>query len=494
MPARNDAFQTAAQANATEIELKLALSADAVAKLPRLAPLARRAATHLRLNNIYFDTPDQQLRQQGVALRLRQDGKRWLQTLKTAGNADGALTRRGEWESEVASGNLDAAALAHTPWLELDADGALFAALVPCFNTTFDRTLWAVRRRDGSVVEVALDLGQITAGAASAPIAELELELKKGSAAALFALAHEFAQHIALLPASASKAQRGYALAAGVLDAPRMAQPPALHDDLLLADAAQRVLTEMLAQFTENLIALRERDAPELVHQARVGWRRFRSGLKLFAPVLRDTPLPDTAALRGVLVPLGRWRDLDVATLETLPRIAHVYAGQSAARRKQWAALQDALFEARISVRVAARQALDTPAVGAALLALTQWVYTLPAHENDAHLKRWAQQRVKRLRERMAQALAEPGDVELEHRARILAKRARYSIESLAEVLPKDKARHWRKQATAAQSSIGADLDVVRAAQLAAAFGVDESLVAFLNGVALGQRSRAAKP
>ncbi|MGL4574434.1 MAG: CHAD domain-containing protein [Burkholderiaceae bacterium] len=489
MAAKNVALQ-----HATEIELKLAVSADAIAKLPRLAPLARRTATQLRLNNIYFDTPDQKLRQQGIALRLRQDGKRWLQTLKTAGGIDGALTQRGEWESEVAGGKLDATVLAHTPWLEMDADGALFAALVPCFATTFDRTLWTVRRRDGSVVEVALDLGHITAGAASAPIAELELELKKGSAEALFALAHEFARHIVVLPASASKAQRGYALAAGVLDAPRMAQPPALQDDLPLTAAAQRVLTEMLAQFTENLIALREREAPELVHQARVGWRRFRSALKLFAPVLRDAPPPDTTALRGVLVPLGRWRDLDVATLETLPRIAHVYTGQNAARRAQWAALQDALVEARISARVAVRHALNTPAVGATLLALTQWVHGLPAHEHDAQLKRWAQQRVKRLRARMSEALAQPGDVELEHRARILAKRARYRIESLAAVLPHDKAKHWRKQATAAQSSIGADLDVVRAAELAAAFGVDESLVAFLNGVALGQRSRAAKP
>jgi hypothetical protein len=36
--------------------------------------------------------------------------------------------------------------------------------LAPIFVTTFERTSWLVRRRDGSVVEVALDVGQIAVG------------------------------------------------------------------------------------------------------------------------------------------------------------------------------------------------------------------------------------------------------------------------------------------------------------------------------------------
>jgi inorganic triphosphatase YgiF len=495
MPAPKDALPSAPEAQTAEIEIKLALSAEAAAQIVRAAPLARRTPLHLRLNNTYFDTPDQQLRQRAIALRLRQEGRRWLQTLKTAGEAHSALTARGEWETAVKGHVLDAAALADTPWRAVDPDGVLFAQLAPCFTSTFARTAWTVRQRDGSVIEVALDMGQIKAGDATAPIAELELELKKGKPAALFALARVLAAQVCMLPASASKAQRGYALAAGVLTAPHTAQPPELRNDLPPVAAAQKVLAEMLTQCTENLIALREHEAPELVHQARVGWRRFRSGLKLFAPLLQDAPPPDTAALRALLVPLGRWRDLDVAINETLPRVAGSFVAGNAARRRQWSALQDALFESRVAARAAVRLALGKPAIGSTLLALTEWISMLPAPQvHDDPLKEWAQHRVKRLRKRMEQALATAGDDEQQHRARIIAKRTRYGIESLATVLPKDKARLWRKQAAAVQSSIGADLDMVRAAQLAAALGADESLIAFLHGVAFGQRSRSAKP
>ena len=76
-----------------EVELKLSLpSLDPSGLLTRLAKLpvlARRKPTHYRMHNVYYDTPEQFLRQQGVALRLRRvgsgTGTQWLQTLKTGG-------------------------------------------------------------------------------------------------------------------------------------------------------------------------------------------------------------------------------------------------------------------------------------------------------------------------------------------------------------------------------------------------------------------------
>ncbi|HSN80739.1 MAG TPA: inorganic triphosphatase, partial [Rhodoferax sp.] len=304
-----------------EIELKLCLpGADPAGLVKRLANmplLARRKSSQQPLYNIYFDTPDQLLRQQGAVLRLRRVGSeanpQWLQTLKTGASNASALSRRGEWETAVAGQALDLAALHGTNWSELDRDGSLFERLVPSFVTRFERTLWLVRRRDGSVVEVALDIGHIEADGKQAPICELELELKTGLPPALFEIARELARTLAVLPANLSKAQRGFLLAQDAVHLPQRAQTPRLDVRLNKTELAQVLLREMFAQFTQNLDALRMSDDPEVVHQARIGWRRFKSALRLFRKTLAAAEIPSWSELRLLLTALGEMRNLDVA-------------------------------------------------------------------------------------------------------------------------------------------------------------------------------------
>src|SRR5665647_1163476 len=138
---------------AEEIELKLALPThdplSLAKRLARTPVLARRKPTQLHLYNVYYDTPGQVLRQQRVALRLRCVGSAqkptWLQTLKTGGSFDSALSQRGEWERPVPHAALSLAALQNTPWSNLDPTGAVFRAMAPVFVTTFERTVWRVR-------------------------------------------------------------------------------------------------------------------------------------------------------------------------------------------------------------------------------------------------------------------------------------------------------------------------------------------------------------
>lgn len=70
-----------------------------------------------------------------------------------------------------------------------------------------------MRLRGGAAIEVALDVGVIAADGRTAPVCELELELLSGAPEALFRLAGQIARRVAVLPLSASKAQRGFALA-----------------------------------------------------------------------------------------------------------------------------------------------------------------------------------------------------------------------------------------------------------------------------------------
>ena len=206
-----------------ELELKLALDADAVAILPTLAPLSKSAVERLDMRNLYFDTPDRALENARMALRIRRFGTTIVQTVKTAGQGSGGLHQRGEWEWTLDSDQLDTHALVHLaqqeaqryPELACLASLEVVEQLVPVYTTDFVRHAWQLTLEDGSQIEAALDQGAIHSGPHSLPIRELELELKHGNTEALWILARRFSEHVALRPANASKAQRAVALCEG---------------------------------------------------------------------------------------------------------------------------------------------------------------------------------------------------------------------------------------------------------------------------------------
>lgn len=483
-----------------EIELKLALPTSdpstLAKRLARTPALARRTATRQHLHNVYYDTPEQTLRRARVALRVRRVGTeaepQWLQTLKMGGSSDSALSQRGEWETPLSNETLSAKALKATPWSDLDPDGKLFKALVPAFVTSFERTSWQVARRDGSVIEVALDLGQVVAGDKTAAICELELELLSGSPVALFELAQQIARTVAVLPVNTSKAGQGYALAQNSLDRPLQARPPVLDREMPLLDAARRVLREMFGQFTSNLHVLRTSDNPEVVHQARVGWRRFKSALQLFKPVLANTAAPSWDALAPLLICLGELRDLDVACSSTLPQLANAYTAGSPEREQLWLAMMQDLVAATDLQRKTVRYALQEPTVGAALLATTQWLEGIPPSTRSSSdpdqpgqsLRPWARSRMARLHEQFKLSRKNIRTPEDEHRVRLLAKRMRYGLEALGSLLPPKRAQRWHAQAISLQTNIGAQRDVQQAATRVAGLQADRGLVEFLRGVA----------
>jgi inorganic triphosphatase YgiF len=502
-----------------EIELKLRLVGmspqQALQRMARLPSLARRPRHSQWLLNRYFDTPDLALHAQRCALRLRQVSEHppgagiaqpgttpWIQTLKTAGTSAGGLSQRGEWESAVPSGQLSLEALEHTAWPQLDPDGQRFPTLQPCFETECQRTTWRVRKRDGSLIEVALDIGSVNAGGRSEVLMELELELLKGSPATLFALAAECATHLPLLPSDTSKAERGYRLARGTPPEPVKARATDLARHALPWQVAPPVFTEVLSHFTRNLEGLLQFDAPEWVHQTRVAWRRWRSLNRLLAPWLPDAP--DRTPLHPLLEALGRQRDLDVVLHDTLPAWAHTYthsgsATPDAQRLAEWNTALDRLSAGAQAQRTALRQALADPAVGLCLLALTQWTHHLTyidrwpcAMPKAAATERgWAAHRMKRWHSKtqalLHAAQGAQGSDPLLHDARLWAKRTRYVSEALAHTLPpkaQKQARRWSRQASEWQTRIGLERDLFNAVHCLEGVGAEPRLVGFVQGLA----------
>ena len=486
-----------------KIELKLALldadPASLTTQLTNLPMLAKRKFTHRHLHTTYFDTPNHHLRKAKMALQLRRFGTDvrplWVQTYETGDQGDSALSQRGEWGKSLAGDALEQSMLQNTPWADFDPDGAIFGALQVCFVADFEQTLWQVRKRDGSKVEIWLDIGYINIGNKTTPICELKLALCSGQPAALFAVARTIAHSMSVMPLTVSKAARGYALAQNALELPRRAQPPRLARALTLTEAAPCVLKEMFFQFTTNLVALRTSDDLEVVHQARVGWRRFKSALRLFKPILNPDTRPSLQPLQKLLDLLSELRELDVVRTDTLPPLHHAFTNGESRRTKVWQAMTRILAQTTSDKRQALRHALHEPILGTALLGITQWLETrvaVNAHgseviEQQPALTHWARRRLVRLHAQLKLALQAPANVENLHLARIAAKRQRYAIDTLRPLLHRKRAKRWYRHALTLQNDLGAERDLVRAGEILGQLKVDRGVVEFLRGVAAGK-------
>jgi len=195
---------------ATELEIKLTLSEPAqrqaldwLLALPDAKKGARKT-----LVNRYYDTPNALLNQAKAALRVRQAGDRYIQTLKTRGEFVNGAHQRQEWEWDLSGPELDLSLLEQTP-LHNQVD---LSDLELAFETNFERQIVMLSEGDNEI-EVAVDAGEILSGGRSMPLHEVEFELKAGAPECLMEQAAALAADVPVFLNLVSKAEQGYYLA-----------------------------------------------------------------------------------------------------------------------------------------------------------------------------------------------------------------------------------------------------------------------------------------
>jgi len=203
---------------ANETEIKLVFPEDKLEQVQSVSCLRLddfKGRHHLV--NRYFDTPDLVLTQHKVALRIREQDDKIIQTVKTRGKSVNGLHQRGEWEWFLTGPHLDLTLLAAAEWPEALPVDEIKERLLPIFNTNFDRCIWWVTINE-TQIEVALDQGSVNYQPKEGtllqdPICELELELKSGSLDDLLLLQQQLEAALPFLqPSDISKAERGYRL------------------------------------------------------------------------------------------------------------------------------------------------------------------------------------------------------------------------------------------------------------------------------------------
>lgn len=310
----------------TETELKFLIPAKALAAVEKA--VATASAQRTRLQAHYLDTPERHLAEAGIALRLRKEGRRWVQTLKVGG---GVVRGEHNAPATVPAGSEPQADLARHAGTPLE--GPLAAALngAPPLAVRYRTDIvrrHRVLRTGGATVELAFDRGEIATTAPDgsvrrSPVAELEMELVGGSPAGLLALARRWVARHGLWLDTATKAERGDRLARGD-ERLRVAKarPVKLARGASVAEAWAAVLGNVLDHALPNASAIASGgDEIEHVHQLRVALRRLRSAQKLFEG-WPGAPEPHwDAAARELFATLGAARDIDALNEGLVPEI-----------------------------------------------------------------------------------------------------------------------------------------------------------------------------
>ena len=299
-----------------ETEIKLLLP-PASRRLVEAHPLFAATAPNVSQDvSTYYDTPDLALRQRGISLRVRQTGGSFVQTVKDRDGASGFATR-GEWEWTIASEALDPAVMAK------DEEAMILVAedldrVVPLFVTDIARSKRILSLDDGTLVEAAIDEGEVRAGDRHAVICEVELELKDGAAAPLFRLAADLARSAALRLGPDSKSERGYALLTDTGPPHLGTADLVIPADARLGDVFPMLLSAACRDFAAELSGAGKGDV-EGVHRLRAAIRKTRTLFVLFAPVLEPVATARfNSGLRDFGQVLGSGRDWDVFLTETL--------------------------------------------------------------------------------------------------------------------------------------------------------------------------------
>ncbi len=271
-----------------EVELKLELPAkdfQRLRKSPVISAFADGTA-HKTLRSIYFDSPGHRLREEGIALRLRNDGgKTWLQTIKAGAKLNGGLSSAAEFEAELEKCEPDPERIGDKDLKRKIKEALEETGLNPVFETIVDRTTHLLRK-ENCAFELALDKGRVEANRKKGELREVELELLSGSLQDLMDIAKELFGDLRVRPSAFNKAERGYRLLRQETEViePLYAREVALKSRDPAREAFARIFQSAAEQIIANQRVVLETGAVEGVHQLRVGLTRLRAALRALKP------------------------------------------------------------------------------------------------------------------------------------------------------------------------------------------------------------------
>lgn len=448
-----------------EFELKFQASHADLQRL-RSEPALRRLGVDdpqtRDLKSVYFDTGDCALRSAGYTLRLRRYQDGWEQTVKEEAGPFTAAADRLESSSFV-HGPAPVLGAIRPKRLRRRIEKALAGAEpAPVFETVVRRTSQCLHAKGGGEVEIAFDEGAVRCADRSQDIREVEIELKSGTADAVFALARAVFAETPLQLSQLSKAERGYRLAARASHAAPHAAPqaksadaPPVTPDMTAAQAFGCIVRSCSDQILGNIPVVLETEDIEGPHKLRVGLRRLRCALEAYrslADKAASRRLQDQA--RDLAHVIGELRNADVIIDEfVLPH------ARNAPSERGFEALLETLRVRRERIRETVRRHLASGEARSFQLDLCALVEAEhPAHATgDASTGAHAGAIIKafwRKPSKLGRRI-ETLNVAERHEMRKALKNLRYVIEFHAPLYPRKAVKRYLRHLTKLQDVFG---------------------------------------
>lgn len=451
-----------------EIELKLRVDPD---RLPafrksewwRGLGRGRRKSLH----SIYFDTPDQRLRDENIVLRIRLDGPNVIQTVKMGVEDSNAIVRR-EWEAIVPDAVPDPS-LVIDPVLPPSFRRLSSLDVEPVFEMKITRDIRKLSVED-TAVEVVVDTGTVTSGDRSAQINEIEMELLSGDAAKLFSVARDINETVPTRLHLKTKSDVGFSLADGKRTTWLKAKTPTLDASMTAGSALDAIVFSCLRHLTANDTCARARLHDEGVHQSRIALRRLHSAFKIYEKALPDQALVNLSdETRWLAKEMGPARDLDVLQAELLAPMLDVLDDTEGVVR-----LMDKAKSLEDDAYADVAEALSSRRYGNLLIDLCAFgldrelvlagnaedypALSMPAVDFARNALSALHKRVLKRGKKF-----EKLSVADRHRVRIAVKKMRYGVEFFGDLFPGKAQKKYSKRMARLQDDLGRLNDVAMA-------------------------------
>jgi triphosphatase len=407
-----------------------------------------------------------------LTIRVRKEGRRYIQTLKADSVQGVASFERPEWE-----------ALLSGPAPDLSQDnmrkhlrGIDGSQLQPVFTTRIWRSTRLLHPSANTAVEVSFDRGTIeTPAGAALPVCEIELELKEGKPDALFHVARSLTHARLLRIEPRSKAARGYSLLQGpegpsVSTRQRYGQID-LERDMPVEDAMAAIVRCCLEHMIINDRAVLDGDA-EGVHQMRVALRRLRASLSSFRALIpADQRTHAVQELKWLAGALGTARNWDVFA-SLLQPVEHAFPADrdlkalSGAVNKQqqaaYSAMRDILMSRRYTeIALDLMTWVETRAWRHQEISDTAIILLSPLGDLADELLEKHYRQVCKLAKKFDEL-----DAERRHEFRIALKKQRYAADSFGSIYRAKPVSRYLKRLSALQNDLGLLNDIATADKL----------------------------
>jgi triphosphatase len=474
---------------------------DALLRHPLLNAHGGSRPQERNVSETYFDTPDLELRQSDVGLRVRREDGGWIQHIETDGN----LHQHHEWEAPVAGPAPDLAGLRNLVddkkiRRQVLGAAALGKRLAPVFTTTLKRTAWELALQDGAHITCVFEQGRVESGDKKAPISELDLELTAGQPSQLFDLALALQHDIPLHIGRKSQADRGYELILARESRAVKATSLMLAPGMSAEQGFQAIAGNAMAHIQANAEGVTDVHDVEAVHQMRVGMRRLHSTLRMYKDVLH-LPAGLQQELDWLAGELGGARDWDVLAGVTLAAVAKEVTDPHPIEEVRQAAMDKAQEH-----HAAAAAAVGSPRYTQLVLNLTRWIQSMGWHDDPAQppkataqlegsVVKFARQTGKRDQRRLRKRAADLASAtpEARHRVRIAAKKARYGTEFFSSLFDPGEVRPYVKALSGLQDELGYLNDAAVADRLLSEISAAQPQLAASVGFAKGFLAARAK-